>query len=210
MRKQAIIAASAACLLTASCIADDGQNTVIGALGGAVGGAVIGGLFGDWEGALIGAGIGALAGGAVGYYMDEQEAEMRRELENSRLEVERAKNDLIITMPGNVSFATGSAAINPGFYDELNSIAQVLSKYEKSMIEVRGYTDSRGSEDYNYDLSERRAASVKDYLTGRGVRDVRIRTVGMGEADPVATNDTTDGQAMNRRVEMTISPLTET
>lgn len=184
-----------------------------GAAIGAAAGAVIGLISGDdavdrRQRALIGAGIGALAGGSVGYYMDRQEAELRAELEGTGVSVTRMGENITLNMPGNVTFATDSADLNPAFFDVLNSVAKVLDKYEKTVVEVAGHTDSTGTNEYNQRLSERRAASVARFLQSQGVMDQRIITVGMGESRPIADNSTPDGRQANRRVELTLVPVT--
>jgi len=184
-----------------------------GAAIGAAAGAVIGLISGDdaverRQRALIGAGIGALAGGSVGYYMDRQEAELRAELEGTGVSVTRMGENITLNMPGNVTFAHDSADLNPAFFDVLNSVARVLDKYEKTVVEVAGHTDSTGSEEYNQRLSERRADSVARFLGSQGVMSQRIITVGMGEGRPVADNSTAAGRQSNRRVELTLVPVT--
>ena len=184
-----------------------------GALIGAAAGAVVGLISGDdaverRQRALIGAGVGALAGGSIGYYMDKQEAELRAELEGTGVSVARIGDNITLNMPGNVTFATDSSDLSPAFFDVLNSVGKVLDEYEKTVVEVAGHTDSTGSDDYNQSLSERRARSVATYLQGQGVITERLITVGMGESRPVADNTTADGRQANRRVEITMVPLT--
>ena len=184
-----------------------------GALIGAAAGAVVGLISGDdaverRQRALIGAGVGALAGGSIGYYMDKQEAELRAELEGTGVSVSRIGDNITLNMPGNITFATDSSDLSPAFFDVLNSVGKVLGEYEKTVVEVAGHTDSTGSDQYNQSLSERRARSVATYLQGRGVITERLITVGMGEARPVADNATADGRQANRRVEITMVPLT--
>ncbi len=184
-----------------------------GALIGAAAGAVVGLISGDdaverRQRALILAGVGALAGGAVGYYMDRQEAELRAELEGTGVSVTRIGDNITLNMPGNVTFATNSSDLNPAFFDVLNSVGKVLGKYEKTIIEVAGHTDSTGTDEYNQQLSVRRAQSVAGYLRSQGVIDERIITLGMGESRPVADNSTAEGRQANRRVELTLVPLT--
>jgi outer membrane protein OmpA-like peptidoglycan-associated protein len=184
-----------------------------GALIGAAAGAVVGLISGDdaverRQHALIGAGIGALAGGSIGYYMDKQEAELRAELEGTGVSVTRIGDNITLNMPGNVTFATNSSDLSPAFFDVLNSVGKVLGEYEQTVVEVAGHTDSRGSDAHNQGLSERRAASVSTYLKGQGVIPQRVITVGMGESWPVADNATSAGQQANRRVEITMVPLT--
>lgn len=184
-----------------------------GALIGAAAGAVVGLISGDdaverRQHALIGAGVGALAGGAVGYYMDRQEAELRAELEGTGVSVTRIGDNITLNMPGNVTFATNSSDLSPAFFDVLNSVGKVLKEFDQTVVEVAGHTDSTGSEEYNQSLSERRAASVSQYLQARGIMAERMITVGMGELRPVADNGTDAGRAANRRVEITMVPVT--
>lgn len=184
-----------------------------GALIGAAAGAVAGLISGDdaverRQRALIGAGVGGLAGGAIGGYMDRQEAELRAQLEQTGVSVTRIGDQITLNMPGNVTFATDSSDINPGFFEVLNSVAVVLQKYNQTVIEVAGHTDSDGSVEYNQALSERRAASVAAYLRGQQVMNERILTVGQGELRPIASNASAAGKQANRRVELTLVPLT--
>lgn len=184
-----------------------------GALIGAAAGAVVGLVSGDdaverRQHALIGAGIGALAGGSVGYYMDRQEAELRAELQGTGVSVYRDGDNITLNMPGNVTFATNSSDLSPGFFDVLTSVGKVLEEFDQTVVEVAGHTDSTGAESYNQALSERRAASVAQYLKSQGIMDQRMITVGMGELRPVADNATSDGRQLNRRVEITMVPVT--
>ena len=184
-----------------------------GALIGAAAGAVAGLISGDdaverRQRALIGAGVGALAGGAVGYYMDKQEAKLRAELEGTGVSVTRIGDNITLNMPGNVTFATDSSDLRPAFFEVLNSVGKVMTEFDQTVVEVAGHTDSTGSEAYNQSLSERRADSVSRYLVGRGISGQRLITVGMGELRPVADNGTADGRQANRRVEITVVPLT--
>jgi len=185
-----------------------------GALIGASIGAVAGLISGDdaverRQHALIGAGIGALAGGAVGAYQDRQEAELRAELEGTGVSVHRDGDYITLNMPGNVTFATDSSDLSPGFFDVLNSVGKVLGEFDQTVVEVAGHTDSTGSDAYNQGLSERRAASVVTYLHGQGVMSQRLITVGMGESRPIADNSSTAGRQSNRRVEITMVPVTQ-
>jgi outer membrane protein OmpA-like peptidoglycan-associated protein len=183
------------------------------AIYGAAAGAVAGLITGDSsmerkKRALVGAGIGALAGAGVGAYMDRQEAELRKELERTGVSVHRNGDQITLNMPGNITFATDSADLNAGFFDVLNSVGKVVNEFGQTVIEVAGHTDSTGSTDYNQQLSEKRANAVAAYLKTRSVRADRIITVGAGETHPVATNDTPAGRQQNRRVELTLVPLT--
>lgn len=190
------------------------SQTTKGALIGAGIGAVVGLITGDdaverRQHALIGAGLGALAGGAVGAYQDKQEAALRAELEGTGVSVHRNGDNITLNMPGNVTFATDSSDLSPAFFDVLNSVGKVLGEYEKTVVEVAGHTDSTGSDAYNQSLSERRASSVSTYLQGQGVMGQRIITVGMGESRPVADNSSAAGRQANRRVEITMVPVTQ-
>ncbi|GMW07515.1 MAG: cell envelope biogenesis protein OmpA [Nevskiales bacterium] len=161
--------------------------------------------------ALIFGGAGALAGGAVGNYMDRQDAALRARLQGTGVSVTRTGPNgehITLNMPGNVTFAVNSADISASFYPVLDSVALVLKEFDKTMVEVAGHTDSDGSDAYNQQLSERRASSVVSYLVSRQVRGDRFLTVGAGETRPIASNSTPEGKAQNRRVEITIVPLT--
>jgi outer membrane protein OmpA-like peptidoglycan-associated protein len=180
---------------------------------GAAAGAAVGALTGDdskerRKRALIGAGVGALAGGGVGYYMDVQEAKLRQQLEGTGVSVTRLGNEIILNMPGNITFATDSANINASFYDVLASVVLVVQEFEKTLILVDGHTDSTGSDTYNQGLSERRANSVAGFLGSSGVDSRRLVAGGYGESRPIASNATPQGRSQNRRVEITLSPLT--
>lgn len=184
-----------------------------GAIIGAVSGAVAGLITGDnsmerKKRALVGAGLGAIAGGAVGSYQDRQEAQLRAQLDGSGVSVTRIGDNITLNMPGNITFATNSADLNAGFYAVLDSVGLVVNEFNQTVIEVAGHTDSTGTDTYNQQLSERRAASVSRYLTSRQVRSDRIIEVGMGESRPIADNTTESGRQANRRVELTLVPLT--
>jgi outer membrane protein OmpA-like peptidoglycan-associated protein len=182
------------------------QGTAIGAVGGAAVGLIVGG---GWKGALIGAGVGALAGGMAGNYMDKQEAKLRQQMAGTGVEVVRMGDNLTLSMPGNVTFAFDSAKLNPQFDPVLDKLAQTLVEYNKTVIQIAGHTDSTGSHEYNMKLSLQRADSVKTYLESRGVPAARLVTLGAGPDYPIASNDTEEGRAQNRRVEITIVPVTQ-
>jgi len=185
------------------------RQAVIGAAAGAVAGLITGDSSMERKKrALVGAGLGALAGAGVGTYMDRQEAKLRAELERTGVSVTRIGDNITLNMPGNITFATNSADLNANFFEVLNSVSLVVNEYNQTVIEVAGHTDSTGSDSYNQQLSERRASSVAAYLGTRNVRTDRIITVGMGEGRPVASNDTDPGRQQNRRVELTLVPLT--
>lgn len=185
-----------------------------GALIGAAAGAALGYLTNtsdSQEGrtnALIGAGIGGLAGAGIGNYMDRQESAMREALSDSGVGVRRQGNDLLLIMPGDVTFDTNSSSIKSDFYHILNDAAQVLNRYPATYVDVVGHADSTGPDAYNQTLSEQRASSVGSYLISQGVLRDRFYIAGMGERSPIASNDTVEGRARNRRVEILIRPHT--
>ena len=183
-----------------------GIGAGIGAASGAILGAIAGG--GKRKNVLLGAGIGALAGGGVGYYMDKQDDELRAQLQNTGVSVTRDGDNIILNMPGNITFATGSSDINADFYSVLNSVALVVNKYEKTYIDIIGHTDNVGGAEMNQRLSEARANSVARYLESQKVLPARIITSGMGMNNPVASNSTPEGRAQNRRVEIILTPIT--
>jgi outer membrane protein OmpA-like peptidoglycan-associated protein len=158
---------------------------------------------------LAAAGIGAIAGGGVGYYMDSQEAKLRKQLRGSGVSVVRDGDNVSLVMPGNITFDTNSGDLKSSFYDVLNSVAIVLEEYDKTIVAVSGYTDSTGARDYNQQLSEKRANSVASYLKSRNIVAARFEVVGFGEDYPIADNSTAEGRAQNRRVELTLIPITE-
>ncbi len=213
--------ALAAALTVAGCQTTDAytgekkvNNTTKGAGIGAIAGAVLGAATGDnskerRKRALIGAGVGALTGAGVGAYMDRQEAKLRAQLQGTGVSVTRAGNDLILNMPGNITFKTASADLNAGFFQVLDSVTLVLKEFDKTLIDVEGHTDSVGDDAYNQNLSVQRAGSVGGYLQSHGVNSQRIVTVGAGESRPVASNDSADGRQRNRRVELKLQPITE-
>jgi outer membrane protein OmpA-like peptidoglycan-associated protein len=211
-----ILAFLSVALLLAACATDPytGEKrvsrTAIGAGAGALAGAGIGALIGNHHGrnALIGAGVGALAGGSVGLYMDRQAAKLREELAGTGVSVTKEGNNIVLNMPGNVTFATDHSDVQSSFYPVLNSVTKVLKEYDKTLIHVTGHTDSTGGHQYNMDLSQKRADSVASYLEAQGVNPVRVEARGFGPDQPIAGNDTPDGRQQNRRVEITLEPLT--
>lgn len=216
--KKLVIALSAATFL-AGCTSDPytGQtkvaNTFVGAGAGAAVGALGGLLVGKTTNAstrkavLIGAGIGALGGGAVGGYMDKQEADLRRELRASGVSVTRNGDMIVLNMPSNITFASNQSGVQSSFYPTLDAVAKVLKKYNRTLVNVYGHTDSDGSFGYNKELSQARAVNVAQYLVSRGTRQDRFYVVGYGEERPVASNASAAGKAQNRRVEIQIEPL---
>lgn len=185
------------------------QGTAVGAGVGAGVGAVLGQAIGrDTQSTLIGAGIGAalggLAGNQVGRYMDNQEQALRNAMASSEASsIRRSEDVLVATFKGETFFDHDSAMLLPGGYTEISRIGRVLNQYNQTQIEVGGHTDSTGPEQYNQQLSMRRADAVKNAMVQQGVDPARIATYGYGESRPISSNP-----AMNRRVEITIIPLT--
>lgn len=157
---------------------------------------------------LAAAAAGGAIGGGVGYYMDRQEAKLRQELANTGVQVVRDGDNLILVMPGNITFATGSADVKGDFEEVLKSVAVVLTEFDKTILEVTGHTDSTGSTEFNQQLSERRATSVSNVLQANNVAFERILSDGYGENRPIADNNTAQGRSMNRRVELVMIPVT--
>jgi len=186
------------------------SNTAKGAGMGAVAGAILGAAVSSDEdrekGAWQGAAAGAAVGGGIGYYQDQQEAKLRKQLTGSGVQVRRVGDTITLVMPGNITFDVDQSAIKPSFTSVLDSVAVVVKEYNNTVVDVKGYTDSTGSFEHNQNLSEGRAESVARYLMNRGVNQARIRTTGYGPRNPVASNDTAQGRAQNRRVEIDLIP----
>lgn len=220
--KVAVIGISIAALLgTAACSTTDPyssaprrNNTGTGAIAGALGGAVLGYLTNTHNGeqgrknALIGAGIGALAGAGVGQYMDRQQRALEAELSGTGVGVARQGDNLVLRMPSDVTFATNQSSVDSRFLPVLDDVARVLNEYDRSMVDIVGHTDSSGGDAINQPLSENRALSVANYLINRGVVRERLYVAGNSARNPIASNDTVDGKAQNRRVEIVIRPFT--
>ena len=133
---------------------------------------------------------------------------MRERLAGTGVSVTRQGDNLILNMPGNITFATNSSDIRSGFYDVLNSVVLVLNEFDKTLIQVLGHTDSTGSQQYNQTLSEQRASSVGTYLVSQGVNRLRVDPLGFGPNNPVASNASPQGRSLNRRVELRLVPIT--
>ena len=181
-----------------------GIGAGIGSLVGAGIGALSSSKKDRGKGALIGA---AAVGGGVGYYMDVQEAKLRDKMKGTGVSVTRSGDNIILNMPNNVTFDSSSATLKPAGANTLTGVAMVLKEYNKTAVNVIGYTDSTGSQDLNMRLSQQRADSVASSLITQGGEANRIRTSGMGPANPIASNCTAEGKAQNRRVEITLSPI---
>ena len=220
MKMKKILVASVATLsmLTVSaCVTDPNtgnrviSRTAIGGVGGAGLGYLLGGLIGGSKTArIVGAGIGAAAGGYVGYRMDEQIREIEEATAGSGIDVSQTPggDGILVNLP-DVTFAVNSSDISPAMRNSLDGVAQSLVNYPNSLVDVMGHTDSTGSDQYNLDLSQRRAMAVTNYLASRGVARARIESIGYGEQYPIADNTTEAGRAQNRRVEIRITPITQ-
>lgn len=196
-----------------ACIAIVGQNVEAaltkktGALGGAAVGALAGQMIGkDSKSTLIGAGVGALAGLGWGAYKEKQQAQLQANLQNTEVGVTQEGDAIKLTLPGGVSFPSGSSTISQSFYEPLDSIASTLTQYPESRVVVSGFTDNVGSADANLELSQKRAESVSKYLVKKGVNSARLSSKGYGASNFIADNSTEQGRAMNRRVEIKILP----
>jgi outer membrane protein OmpA-like peptidoglycan-associated protein len=219
MKTKIILAALAALALSACTSINPytGQsqlsNTAGGALIGTGGGAVAGALIGTAGGgdarvgALIGAGVGGLTGAAIGNNMDQQEAELRAQLQGTGVSVTRVGQQIILNMPSNITFATDQSNVQPQFNQTLVSVALVLKKFDKTLVDVSGHTDSQGDDAYNLELSRKRAIAVATILANQGIVQQRFSITGRGEQNPIASNDTEAGRAQNRRVEIQLSPI---
>lgn len=200
----------------AACVTDPNtgeqkvSRTAIGAAGGAGLGYLLGDLVGGKTARIVGAGIGGVAGGVIGNRMDQQIRELDEATEGTGVDVSKTPDgeSILVNLP-DVTFAVDSTTISPSFRAALDEVASSLQKYPDSLVDVMGHTDSSGSDAHNQDLSQRRAESVKGYLVMRGVGSSRVATIGYGEQYPRADNSTEEGRALNRRVEIRITPITQ-
>ena len=207
--------AAASLLGTSACVTDPNtgeqkiSRTGIGGVGGAVLGGLLGGAIGGKTGRIIGAAAGGVGGAVVGYQMDKQIKELKEETEGSGIDVTEVDNGeaILVNLPDGVTFDVGSSTLKPAFRDTLSTVADSLVTYPNSLVDVYGHTDSTGSDAFNQTLSERRAQTVANYLQSQGVSSARIRWQGFGETLPIASNDTAEGRAQNRRVEIKIIPF---
>jgi outer membrane protein OmpA-like peptidoglycan-associated protein len=183
------------------------QNTNNGLIGGALLGGVAGAVAGNGiKGAAIGAAAGAMLGGAAGSIVDRQSADLKQQLANSGITVTNMGSYLVLNTPADLLFDTGSAALSPNLQRDMTTIASSLNMYPASTIVVVGHTDNTGTAALNMDLSQRRASSVASALIRNGVASTRFTVVGRGEDEPIASNLTPEGRALNRRVEIIIRP----
>ena len=209
------IAALLTSVVLASCATDDpDRRAKQGAAFGALAGAVIGHQLDHDNGAILGGVIGAVTGGSVGAYQDNQQKELEAALEqerrNKQIEIQRLQDETLkVSLSSEASFDFDKSALKPAFYPALDKLATLLSKYDRTLLHVIGYTDSVGTESYNITLSKERARSVAMYLNAEGVDIRRIRTEGRGESEPRYANDTAEHRALNRRVEIFIKPIIE-
>lgn len=208
--KKSLICSLLAVSLLSACVIDPytGEQKVAktawGTGIGAAAGAGIGALAGGKKGALIGAGVGALAGAGTGAYMDVQARKLREQLVGTGVQVKELDGRIYLIMPGNITFNTNEAVIKQGFTPVLDSVALVIKEYNKTMVQVYGYTDNTGTAATNNALSLRRANAVSNYLRLRGVDGNRIITDGLGSSNPIASNATAAGREQNRRVEIVL------
>ena len=207
MKKALVLASALTAFSISGCTIDPytGEQKVSNTAIGAAAGAVVGAAVSSKKDRAKGAAIGAAIGGGAGYYFDYQEKILRQKLEGTGVSVSRLENGGIqLNMPGHVSFPTNEYQLLPSFYETLDSVAIVLKEYSKTAIQVTGHTDSTGGFEHNQQLSERRAASVKNYLVTQGVASNRLHSNGYGPRYPIASNSTAEGRAANRRVEIQI------
>ena len=208
--------AAVALLGTAACVTDPNtgerkvSRTAIGGVGGAGLGYLLGGLIGGKTARIVGAGIGGVAGGVIGYQLDQQIKELDEATEGSGVDGTETPDGkgILVNLP-DVTFAVDSTTISPSFRAALDEVAASLQKYPNSLVDVMGHTDSTGSDAYNLDLSRRRAEAVVNHLVSRGVSRARLASVGYGEQYPRADNATEQGRALNRRVEIRITPISQ-
>jgi outer membrane protein OmpA-like peptidoglycan-associated protein len=206
MKKSIVISLIGFLVIAAAGCASWSKSQKGAAIGGAAG-AVVGGIIGKQsdhtaEGAILGAAVGGIAGGIIGKYMDDQAAEMNRDLEGAK--VERVGEGIKVTFESGILFDFDSSALRPEAQENLTKLADILNKYPDTEILIEGHTDSKGSDEYNQKLSERRSATVYNHLIGLGVQRIRMNMVGYGETQPVASNDNEEGRQANRRVEVAI------
>jgi outer membrane protein OmpA-like peptidoglycan-associated protein len=216
MKHVLVVLLIAALILPGCATIKENPKTAIGAGVGAVVGAGVGAAVGGGKGAAIGAVVGGLAGGLIGHYMDKQKREFDQLLADSQAReqsaimqgVQKEQNAIILTFKSDVMFDTNSSVIKSAAYasGEIDRVAQILNRYPDTTIKVVGYTDSKGSETYNQQLSEQRANAVMNALVVKNVQAARISALGMGESNPIADNTTEGGRQLNRRVAIIIEP----
>lgn len=206
-----LVLSSSVCLTACQTIdPNTGETKTSNTVKGAAIGALVCGAIGARENSqharntALGCGV---IGAGIGAYMDSQEEELRKSLADTGVSVQRDGDNINLIMPGNITFATAKSDIQQDFYPILDSVAKVLGNYKETAIEIEGHTDSVGSMSYNLELSEQRAKSVSNYLTGKGIAKQRIIHFGKGPMRPVASNQNAEGRAQNRRVEIRIRAI---
>ena len=203
MKRTLMVLTLALSLVVGGCASKAQTGALIGTAGGAAAGAAVGSAAGNTlVGALMGAAIGGAAGLLIGNYMDQQAAELEEELEG--VTVTRVGEGIKLTFASGLLFAVNKSDLTPTSQENLVALSRVLNKYPDTNVLIEGHTDADGAEDYNQQLSERRASSVKAFLAAQSVSAPRMTTMGYGESQPVADNATTQGKAQNRRVEVAI------
>lgn len=213
MKLSHVLGLSLAGLLATSCATDDpNRRAKQGAVLGALAGVAIGSQSDNDNAKIIGAALGGIVGYKVGQYMDKQQEELELaladELANNMIDIERLENDVLrVNLSSEASFDVNQANLKPPFYPSLDKISEVLSKYDQTLINVIGHTDSTGAEEYNQALSERRSEAVAGYFNQSGLSDERLSTEGRGELSPRAGNDTAEDRMLNRRVEIDLVPV---
>lgn len=207
--KLKIIAIALGVSLVTACA--NSNNAQKGAGVGALIGAVAGKATGDNDKSRYawGAVVGAIAGGAIGAYMDRQEEALKEELADTGIELERVGDQLTLIIPSSLTFDVDSASINSGLYPVLSDVASVLQEFEKTKLSIEGHTDATGSDEYNKQLSIERANAVADFLASQDIQGERLRTIGFGETQPIASNSSDTGREQNRRVELNILPVSQ-
>ncbi len=205
--KKALVALSLASFFTlGACQTKTGTGALLGAgAGGAAGagvGAAVGGGKGAAIGAIIGAAVGGTTGALIGRHMDKRAEQLDKDLKDAK--VERVGEGILVTFNSGILFDVNEADLKSAAKENITELAKVLQRYDDTDVVIAGHTDSTGKPEYNKDLSEKRAEAVAQYAQAQGIKGVRIRTVGEGEATPVADNDSEDGRAKNRRVEVAI------
>jgi outer membrane protein OmpA-like peptidoglycan-associated protein len=192
-------------LVLGGCATEQQTRTAVGTGAGAATGAAIGGAVGDGRGAAVGGLIGAGIGAAAGYNWDTIKKKLGMDTQGSQVQVSQEREgEVKLNVPGNVSFATGSASINPQLYPVLDRVANTLKDYPATTVTVIGHTDNVGGDAANLNLSRERAAAVVNYLNRQGIAMTRMQSVGRGEVEPVADNASDAGRAQNRRVELIV------
>jgi outer membrane protein OmpA-like peptidoglycan-associated protein len=203
MRTTAAILAVATVLPACASMSKTQKGAVIGAAAGGAAGAIIGKQVGSTaKGAIIGAAVGGTAGAIIGRRMDKQAEELAMEIPGAR--VERVGEGIVVTFDSGLLFAYDSDAITGAARENLTNLAESLRKYSDTDVLIVGHTDATGSDTYNQGLSERRAASAANFLSSQGITRTRVQTAGRGEGEPIETNESAEGRALNRRVEVVI------